>query len=208
MLVATLVFCLLGTLAFALGPALKLSKSAVIGDLKEHAGEDTVVRRWKMVAAQSACRGADRIFARAADRGCTFYPRSKQGGQCRYRVADKLGLSIGNRRQPRDLRSGTRTRCLPNAGRTARCLARRRTCQHLLHGPIRDDRSGQVGATGRSESGTGRPARDGRRGSRLHCDLEQRGRGLFQDCGPAFAAWARVHRDGSDASDFTESGDR
>ncbi len=46
-LVATFTFCLLGTLAFALGPALKLSKSAVIGDLKEHAGEDRVVRRWK-----------------------------------------------------------------------------------------------------------------------------------------------------------------
>jgi predicted permease len=46
---ATFAFCLLGTLAFALGPALKLSKSAVIGDLKEHAGEDTVVRRWKFV---------------------------------------------------------------------------------------------------------------------------------------------------------------
>jgi predicted permease len=44
---ATFFFCLLGTLAFALGPALKLSKSAVIGDLKEHAGEDAVVRRWR-----------------------------------------------------------------------------------------------------------------------------------------------------------------
>jgi predicted permease len=46
-LTATFVFCLLGTLAFALGPALKLTKSAVIGDLKGHAGEDIVVRRWK-----------------------------------------------------------------------------------------------------------------------------------------------------------------
>jgi ABC-type antimicrobial peptide transport system permease subunit len=36
-------FCLLGTLAFALGPALKLSRSAVVADLKEHAGEDTVI---------------------------------------------------------------------------------------------------------------------------------------------------------------------
>jgi len=44
-LAVTFVFCLLGTLAFALGPALKLSKSAVIGDLKRHAGEDVVVRR-------------------------------------------------------------------------------------------------------------------------------------------------------------------
>src|SRR5262249_17441265 len=36
-LVATFVFCLVGTLAFALGPALKLSRSTVIGDLKENA---------------------------------------------------------------------------------------------------------------------------------------------------------------------------
>lgn len=48
-LAATFAFCLLGTFAFALGPALKLSKSAVIGDLKEQAGEDTFVRRWKFV---------------------------------------------------------------------------------------------------------------------------------------------------------------
>jgi predicted permease len=46
---ATFAFCLLGTFAFALGPALKLSKSAVIGDLKEHAGEDAGVRRWKFL---------------------------------------------------------------------------------------------------------------------------------------------------------------
>ncbi|HEY3662281.1 MAG TPA: ABC transporter permease [Chthoniobacterales bacterium] len=48
-LLATFAFCLFGTLAFALGPALKLSKAAVIGDLKEHAGEDKVVRRWKFL---------------------------------------------------------------------------------------------------------------------------------------------------------------
>jgi len=48
-LAATFAFCLVGTLAFALGPALKLSKSAVIGDLKEQAGEDAVVRRWKFL---------------------------------------------------------------------------------------------------------------------------------------------------------------
>jgi len=47
-LAATFVFCLLGTFAFALGPALKLSKSAVIEDLKEHAAEDAR-RRWKFL---------------------------------------------------------------------------------------------------------------------------------------------------------------
>ncbi|MBS0631478.1 MAG: ABC transporter permease [Verrucomicrobia bacterium] len=46
-LTATFVFCLLGTLVFALGPALKLSRANVLTDLKEHAGEDTVRRRWK-----------------------------------------------------------------------------------------------------------------------------------------------------------------
>jgi len=49
LLAATFAFCLFGTLAFALGPALKLSKSAVIGDLKENAGEDIVVRRGKFL---------------------------------------------------------------------------------------------------------------------------------------------------------------
>src|SRR3977135_4048479 len=46
-LAATFGFCLLGTLMFALGPALKISRSAVIADLKEHAGEDVIRRRWK-----------------------------------------------------------------------------------------------------------------------------------------------------------------
>ncbi len=193
-LVATLVFCLLGTLAFALGPALKLSKSAVIGDLKEHAGEDTVVRRARWLPRNPLGRGADRIFARAADRGCTFYPRRKQGGQCRYRVADKLELSLGNRRQPRDLRSGTSQELYRTTGRTARCLARSRAHQHLFHGPVWDDRPGQIGATRRRESAPGLETRDRRRRSRIQCDLEQRGRGLFQDCRSASFARTRIHR--------------
>ncbi|HXY60738.1 MAG TPA: ABC transporter permease [Chthoniobacterales bacterium] len=48
-LAATFGFCLLGTLMFALGPALKLSRSAVVADLKEHAGEDVVHRRWRFL---------------------------------------------------------------------------------------------------------------------------------------------------------------
>jgi predicted permease len=47
--IATFAFCVVGTLAFALGPALKLSKSAVVEDLKEHAGEDVVHRHWKFL---------------------------------------------------------------------------------------------------------------------------------------------------------------
>src|SRR5436190_22061706 len=48
-LAATFGFCLLGTIMFALGPALKISRSAVVADLKEHAGEDVVRRRWKFL---------------------------------------------------------------------------------------------------------------------------------------------------------------
>ena len=46
---ATLLFCVLGTLCFALGPALKLSRTAVVGDLKQQAGEDVSRRRWKFL---------------------------------------------------------------------------------------------------------------------------------------------------------------
>ena len=46
---ATLVFCVLGTIGFALGPALKLSRAGVIEDLKQQAGEDAVRPRWKFL---------------------------------------------------------------------------------------------------------------------------------------------------------------
>ena len=49
LLAATLVFCLVGTLCFGLGPALKLSRAAAIENLKEHGGEDAVRRRWRFL---------------------------------------------------------------------------------------------------------------------------------------------------------------
>jgi predicted permease len=49
LLAATFGFCLLGTLCFGLAPALKLSRSAALADLKEHAGEDVSRRRWKFL---------------------------------------------------------------------------------------------------------------------------------------------------------------
>jgi len=48
-LASTFGFCLLGTLMFALGPALKISRSAVVTDLKENAGEDVVRQRWRFL---------------------------------------------------------------------------------------------------------------------------------------------------------------
>src|SRR6266496_1571701 len=49
-LAATFGFCLLGTLMFALGPALKISRTTMMTDLKEHPGEDVVRRRWKFLS--------------------------------------------------------------------------------------------------------------------------------------------------------------
>jgi predicted permease len=46
---ATLVFCTVGTICFGLGPALKLSRAAVIEDLKQQAGEEMHRPRWKFL---------------------------------------------------------------------------------------------------------------------------------------------------------------
>jgi predicted permease len=48
-LAATFAFCVLGTICFALGPALKLSRAAVIEDLKQQSGEDVRRPRWKFL---------------------------------------------------------------------------------------------------------------------------------------------------------------
>ena len=46
---ATLGFCVLGTICFALGPALKLSRATVIEDLKQQSGEDVHGPRWRFL---------------------------------------------------------------------------------------------------------------------------------------------------------------
>src|SRR6184192_339392 len=81
-LAATFGFCLLGTIMFALGPALKISRSAVVTDLKEHAGEDVVRRRWKFlprnplvvvqIAFSLALITAAALFVRGANKAATF----------------------------------------------------------------------------------------------------------------------------------------
>src|SRR6202008_651855 len=81
-LAMTFAFCLFGTLAFALGPALKLSRNSVIGDLKEHAGEDVVRRRWRFlprnplvvaqIAFSLALLTAAALFIRGANKAAKF----------------------------------------------------------------------------------------------------------------------------------------
>src|SRR6266705_2100723 len=88
-LAATFGFCLLGTLMFALGPALKISRSAVVADLKEHAGEDVVRRRWKLlprhplvvvqIAFSLALVTAAALFIRGAEKAASVDTGLKPG---------------------------------------------------------------------------------------------------------------------------------
>src|SRR5437667_429863 len=88
-LAATFGFCLLGTLLFALGPALKISRSAVITDLKENAGEDVMPRRWKFlprnplvvvqIAFSLALLTAAALFVRGANKAASVDSGLKPG---------------------------------------------------------------------------------------------------------------------------------
>jgi predicted permease len=88
-LAATFGFSVLGTLAFALGPALKLSRSAVVADLKEHASEDVVRRRWKFlprhplvvlqIAFSLALLTAAALFIRGANKAASVDTGLKPG---------------------------------------------------------------------------------------------------------------------------------
>src|SRR5213079_629091 len=88
-LAATFGFCLLGTLMFALGPALKISRSTMMTDLKEHAGEDVVRRRWKFlprnrlvvvqIAFSLALLTAAALFVRGASKAASVDSGLKPG---------------------------------------------------------------------------------------------------------------------------------
>ena len=120
MLAAAFGFCLLGTFAFALGPALKLSKAAVIGDLKEQAGEVMhlalameVLPRNPLVVVQIS------FFPRASHGGGALHSRRRQGGERRDRFADGLELPL-----EADAACGLRP-CTP----CRICIASRNVCQ-------------------------------------------------------------------------------
>src|SRR5438094_3268634 len=88
-LAATFGFCLLGTLMFALGPALKISRSTMMTDLKEHPGEDVARRRWKFlprnplvvvqIAFSLALLTDAALFIRGADKAASIDTGLKPG---------------------------------------------------------------------------------------------------------------------------------
>ena len=100
-LVATFLFCLVGTVAFALGPALKLSRQSVIGDLKEHAGDDVVRRRWRFlprnplvviqIAFSLALLTAAGLFVRGAEKASSLQTGLKMERNLMLEVDASLG---------------------------------------------------------------------------------------------------------------------
>ena len=138
-LAATFGFCLLGTLAFALGPALKLSRSAVIGDLKQQAGEDVVTRRWRFlprhplvviqIAFSLALLTAAALFIRGANKAASVDTGLKPGAS----------YSARSRCEPRRLRPETRAGALSESEHATRRAAGRGTREHQRDRSVRHD---------------------------------------------------------------------
>ena len=101
MLAATFGFCVLGTLLFALGPALKLTKATALDDLKQQAGEDVMPRRWKflprnpLVAAQIALSLALLTAAMLFIRGAARAGSAATGLQTERTVLVEVDGSLG-----------------------------------------------------------------------------------------------------------------
>lgn len=98
---ASVAFCLLATLFFALGPALKLSRTDVLTDLKGQAGEDSVRsrRRWlprhPLVVAQIALSLALLVAASLFVRMALNLTRSETGFQADNTVVVEVDSSLG-----------------------------------------------------------------------------------------------------------------
>jgi predicted permease len=98
---ATLCFCILGTICFALGPALKLSRAAVIEDLKQQAGEDVHRPRWKFlprnplvvvqIAFSLALVTAAALFLRGAGKAASIETGFKAGNVFLVEIDASLG---------------------------------------------------------------------------------------------------------------------
>jgi predicted permease len=104
---ATIGFCILATFAFAFGPALRLSRADAIEHLKQHPGEDVVVRRWKflprnpLVAVQIGCSlallTAAFLFMRGAGKAASIETGLQPGAS----VLVELDASLSGYDRPR-----------------------------------------------------------------------------------------------------------
>src|SRR6059058_2344334 len=130
-LAATFGFCLLGTLMFALGPALKISRSAVITDLKEHAGEDVIRRRWKFlprnplvvvqIAFSLALLTAAALFVRGAGKAASVDSGLKPGASFLLEVDASLAGYEPKRAQELYQNLNNRLAALPGVEHASIC---------------------------------------------------------------------------------------
>jgi predicted permease len=128
-LAATFGFCLLGTLAFALGPALRLSGRAVIGDLKQQAGEDIVVRRWRFlprhplvvvqIAFSLALLTAAALFIRGANKAASVNTGLKPGASFILETDASLASYEPKRAEQLYLKLNERLATLPGVQRAS-----------------------------------------------------------------------------------------
>jgi predicted permease len=126
---ATMIFCLIGTLGFALGPALKLSRAAVIEDLKQQSGEDPARRRWRflprnpLVVIQMALSLALVTAAALLIRGATKAASVDTGLQVQNDFLVEVDASLGgfDKSRTRDLYRtlGERFAALPGVDRAS-----------------------------------------------------------------------------------------
>jgi len=110
-LMATFAFCVVGTIGFALGPALKLSRSAVVADLKEQAGEDAVRLRWRFlprnplvvaqIAFSLALLTAAALFIRGAGKAASVETGLSPGAS--FLVETDASLAGYDQKRARDL---------------------------------------------------------------------------------------------------------
>jgi predicted permease len=128
-LVATFGFCLLGTLMFALGPALKISRTALVSDLKEHAGEDVVRRHWKFlprnplvvvqIAFSLALLTAAALFVRGASKAASVDTGLKPGASYLLEVDASLAGYEPQRAQEVYQKLNERLAALPGVEHTS-----------------------------------------------------------------------------------------
>jgi predicted permease len=130
-LAATFGFCLLGTLMFALGPALKISRSAVVADLKEHPGEDVVHQRWKFlprhplvvvqIAFSLALITAAALFIRGAGKAASVDTGLRPGASYVLEVDASLAGHEPNRTQELYRNLSDRLAALPGVEHASIC---------------------------------------------------------------------------------------
>ncbi len=177
---------------------------AVLGDLKQHAGEDARPAALEISPAQSARRRADRFLARAPHGGGAFHSRRDEGGRGRFRLARRATLSWSRpmpasaasiRSEREDLYRTLQEKfaALPGVER-ASISATVPFGMQLVRKNVQ--RAGTHAAPGT------KPATAAEGLTFAPC-VEQRRRGLFRDGRAAAPARPRFHRSGSDTTGRT-----